>query len=209
MFRRIFFLLLIPCLAACGCQSKTPAQTAAQVDPQAALANMVIDANDFSRDHMKPCTHTQECMAPLACFDGACIIPPSISGKANAHTPVITVKTENDSHPFHVEVVDDEYTMSRGLMMRRNCLDGWGMIFVYADDAKRSFWMHNTYIPLDMVFIRKDGSVSNVIESAEPLNDIPRYQSTDRVRYVLELPAGTAERCQIKSGSTFDLSALN
>ena len=98
--------------------------------------------------------------------------------------------------------------MQRGMMMRKACQPDWGMLFVYPSEGMRSFWMHNTYIALDMVFIRRDGSVSNVIENAEPLNDIPRYESTDRVQYVLELPAGTAAKYRIKPGSRFDMASF-
>ena len=69
--------------------------------------------------------------------------------------------------------------------------------------------MHNTYIPLDMVFIRDDGSVSNIHENAEALNDIPRYFSSDKVKYVLELPAGSVQNHHIDKTTKFDVSSYH
>lgn len=87
--------------------------------------------------------------------------------------------------------------------MRRAFHPDWGMLFVYPNEARRGFWMHNTYIPLDMVFIRRDGSVSNTHENAQALNDEPRYTSTDRVKYVLELPAGSVKKYGINTKTQF------
>ena len=174
----------------------------------AMLSLMVIDQASFDRDFQKSCTHTRECTAPLACFGGQCIIPPAMTGKIENTTPELKFTTKTGAGSVRVEIENDEYLMSRGMMMRKYCQPGWGMLFAYPDEAKRAFWMHNTYIALDMVFIRADGSVSNVVSNAEPLNDVPRYLSTDRVKYVLELPAGDAEKSGIVSGSQFDLTSV-
>lgn len=171
------------------------------------LPQMVIEPQDFNHDIGKICKKTHECTAPLVC-DGQCIVPPSITGRVDEKTPRISFTTPSGKHEVLLEVVDEDYTMQRGLMMRKQCLPGWGMLFIYSGQAKRAFWMHNTYIPLDMVFFRADGSVSNVVENAEPLNDGPRYMSTDKVKYVLELPAGKVAEYGIVSGSTFDVAAF-
>ncbi|MBO4349592.1 MAG: DUF192 domain-containing protein [Proteobacteria bacterium] len=172
------------------------------------LSMMVIERSSFERDFQKSCTHTRECTAPLACFGGQCIVPPAITGKIEPETPELKFTTKTGTGSVRVEIENDEYLMSRGMMMRRYCQPGWGMLFAYPEEGKRAFWMHNTYIALDMVFIRADGSVSNVVSNAEPLNDVPRYLSTDRVKYVLELPAGDAGKYGIVSGSQFDLSSV-
>ena len=172
-------------------------------DITAAMPLMVIAPDTFTQDHLKPCTHTQMCTAPLACIDQFCQIPPSLLGRHTDQTPKLIFKTETAEHQIWIEIMNDDYTMQRGMMMRKAFHPDWGMLFVYPNEAKRSFWMHNTYIPLDMVFIRRDGTVSNTRENAEPLNDQPRYTSTDRVKYVLELPAGSVKKFGINTKTTF------
>ncbi|MBQ9243136.1 MAG: DUF192 domain-containing protein [Proteobacteria bacterium] len=186
-----------------ACSNVKPAVSA---QDDAALQMMVVDRSHFEVSHKKPCSHTRMCPAPLVCENGMCEIPPSITGRADERTPQVSFETDKGKFKIWLEVVDDDYTMQRGMMMRRGCQPGWGMLFVYPSEGMRSFWMHNTYMSLDMVFIRRDGSVSNVIENAEPLNDVPRYESTDRVMFVIELPGGSAAEYGIRSGSRFDMS---
>jgi len=88
----------------------------------------------------------------------------------------------------------------RGLMFVRSLPATTGMLFIYPDEDLRSMWMKNTYIPLDMVFARADGSVSSVLHDVEPLTLTARV-SREPVRYVLELNAGTARRFGIGTGS--------
>lgn len=192
------FLIL---LSLCACSSTSKATKDADI--AAALPLMVIDQTTFEREHLKYCTHTRECTAPLACIEQKCSIPPSLLGRPNEKTNQLKFQTESAEHQIWIEIMDDDYTMQRGMMMRRAFHPDWGMLFVYPNEAKRSFWMHNTYIPLDMVFIRSDGTVSNTRENAEPLNDQPRYTSTDRVKYVLELPAGSVKKYGINTKTKF------
>ena len=71
-----------------------------------------------------------------------------------------------------------------------------GMLFVYENEAIRSMWMKNTYIPLDMVFARADGSVTNVVADTVP-QTLDSKLSSGPARFVLELNAGTARRLGI------------
>jgi uncharacterized membrane protein (UPF0127 family) len=84
----------------------------------------------------------------------------------------------------------------RGLMFVRDMPENTGMLFVYQDSATRSMWMKNTYISLDMIFAREDGSVSSVIHNTQPLS-LASQSSIEPVNYVLELNAGTARRLNI------------
>ena len=88
----------------------------------------------------------------------------------------------------------------RGLMHVRRLPKFTGMLFAYADDAVHSMWMKNTLIPLDMLFIRADGSVSSVAPMTEPLS-LESVASTEPVRYVLELNGGVAAELGIDAGS--------
>ena len=74
------------------------------------------------------------------------------------------------------------------------------MLFVYSNAEYNSMWMKNTYIPLDIAFARSDGSISNIAANTEPLS-LKSIGSTDAVKYVLELNAGTAERLSIDENS--------
>ncbi len=89
---------------------------------------------------------------------------------------------------------------SRGLMFVRELPETAGMLFVYPGDYVVSMWMKNTYIPLDMVFARTDGTVTNVIRDTEP-QSLTSLASTEPVAFVLELNAGTAERLIIDENS--------
>jgi uncharacterized membrane protein (UPF0127 family) len=85
---------------------------------------------------------------------------------------------------------------ARGLMHVRSLPQTTGMLFVYESDGYLSIWMKNTYIPLDIVFARADGSVSSIEYDAEPLS-LRSMQSLEPVRFVLELNAGVAEKLSI------------
>ena len=97
---------------------------------------------------------------------------------------------------FDVYLAQDSEQQRRGLMFVRNMPERTGMLFIYETDDIRSMWMKNTYIPLDMIFARSDGSVSSVIHRAEPHTLVSRA-SVEPVRYVLELNAGVARRLDI------------
>ena len=85
---------------------------------------------------------------------------------------------------------------ARGLMHVRSLPQTTGMLFVYESDGYLSIWMKNTYIPLDIVFARADGTVSSIEHDAEPLS-LRSMRALEPVRYVLELNAGVAKRLSI------------
>jgi uncharacterized membrane protein (UPF0127 family) len=88
----------------------------------------------------------------------------------------------------------------RGLMFVRNMPEDTGMLFIYPGEQIRSMWMKNTYIPLDMIFARADGTVTNVIADTVP-QTLQSNASSEPARYVLELNAGTARRLGIGTRS--------
>jgi uncharacterized protein len=101
--------------------------------------------------------------------------------------------------PIEIEVAEAPEEKSLGLMFRTELADGHGMLFPYDKSQDVSMWMHNTYIPLDMVFIRADGTVHRIESRAEPLSD-RIISSGGPVTGVLELPSGSAERLGLKPG---------
>ncbi len=101
---------------------------------------------------------------------------------------------------FDIYLAVDYEQQRRGLMFVRNLPERTGMLFIYDEDGMRSMWMKNTYISLDLVFIRGDGSVASVIREAQPLS-LQSLSSSEPVRYVLELNAGVTRRYNIGRGS--------
>lgn len=112
---------------------------------------------------------------------------------------MLTIRTAGGQlHRFTVEVARSPQEQEQGLMNRQSLAPDRGMIFPYAPPQPVSFWMKNTYIPLDMVFIRPDNSIAR-IESAIPLNLEP-VPSLEPISAVLEIPGGRAAELGIKAG---------
>jgi len=105
---------------------------------------------------------------------------------------------------FTVEVVDDEHERMRGMMFRDRLAPGWGMLFLYPRERVHSFWMRNTYVPLDLVFLGSDGRVRGVVEHMRPLDPESRGIA-EPSRDVLEIAAGDARRAGIHAGTPFRL----
>ena len=103
------------------------------------------------------------------------------------------VNDDGESLEFDVYLAQKFEQQRRGLMFVRNMPERTGMLFIYDEDEIRSMWMKNTYIPLDIVFARSDGTVSSINHDTVPLT-LNSQASTEPVRYVLELNGGTARR---------------
>ncbi|WP_321504128.1 DUF192 domain-containing protein [Breoghania sp.] len=107
--------------------------------------------------------------------------------------------TSTGRHQFDVEFVARPEDRARGLMYRKSVPEGTGMLFDFYREGPVGFWMKNTYVSLDMVFIRENGAVARVEHDTKPLSEkvIP---SGVPVRYVLEVVAGTARKLNIQPG---------
>jgi uncharacterized protein len=101
---------------------------------------------------------------------------------------------------FDIFIAETDAQKRRGLMFVRHLPEQTGMLFVYREAEQHAMWMKNTFIPLDMLFIREDGTVSSVVRNTEPLS-LRSISSTEAVNYVLELNAGETERLSIEAGS--------
>ncbi|MDX1508553.1 MAG: DUF192 domain-containing protein [Woeseiaceae bacterium] len=88
----------------------------------------------------------------------------------------------------------------RGLMYVRHLPEDAGMLFVYPSSDYHSMWMKNTFIPLDMIFARSDGTIANIVRDTVP-QSLESVSSVEPVSYVLELNAGTSERLRIDENS--------
>ncbi|NEU12210.1 DUF192 domain-containing protein [Methylobacterium sp. BTF04] len=143
--------------------------------------------------------------AALLCLVAASASPRDAEAqdsKAGVVEPLV-ITTRTGPHRFEVEVMRTDADRSRGLMFRRSMAPEHGMLFDFAAVAPVAMWMKNTYLPLDMVFIRANGTIVRVAADTEPLSTkvIP---SGEPVLSVLELNAGTAARLGIRSGDTVE-----
>ncbi len=204
MIRRLLpFLMSLPLAAACAC--------AKNADPDASqiAAALVISQRDFAQSYRLSCEKNRDCALPLVCNRGLCGVPPSVAGNPDDQTPKLVFKTGGAEQSIYLEIAADDYTRQKGMMNRKTCDPKWGMLFIFPNEARRSFWMSNTYLPLDIIFIDKFGNVSNFYQNAKPLDEGPRYTSDKRVRYVLELPGGSIARYGIDASSAFDVAPFN
>ena len=109
---------------------------------------------------------------------------------------------------FHVEVADDEQERARGLMHRDSMPKFSGMLFLYPSPRRVGFWMKNTLIPLDMLFIDRTGTVENVHRMARPMDETPIFGGDD-ILAVLEINGGLAEELGIVPGTQIRHPALD
>lgn len=137
------------------------------------------------------------CAAALAA--AAC---PSPSGGAPSplpsDAPQVVLESGGKSHSVTVEVADDDRKREMGLMFRRKLDPDRGMLFVFPEEDEHTFWMRNTLIPLDMIFIDGRNRVAGVVSRAAPLSLEPR--TAGRSRFVLEVAGGWAEERGVKAG---------
>ncbi len=118
------------------------------------------------------------------------------SEAASAATIPLTIAAAGQTHLFNVEVARTEEEQDRGLMFRTSLPEDGGMIFPFKKPRIGSFWMKNTLIPLDMIFIRADGSIDRIAENTIP-ESLEPVVSGGEVSAVLELRGGTAARLGI------------
>ena len=111
----------------------------------------------------------------------------------------LCIKSKTKTHSFVVEIAKTSQQQAKGMMFRTELADDRGMLFPFTEIRMASFWMKNTVIPLDIIFIRSDGVIENIAENAEPYSTIP-VESTSPVAAVLELRGGLAAEMGIAAG---------
>jgi uncharacterized protein len=121
------------------------------------------------------------------------------SGVRAATFETLEIATKSGVKVFSVELATTEEEKTTGLMYRKELVDGKGMLFDFSPEQQVSMWMKNTYISLDMIFIRADGRILRIAENTEPLSTriIP---SGGLAKGVLEVIAGTAQKYGIAPG---------
>ncbi len=159
-------------------------------------------------------------LLPLA-VTGAC--SPGVSGAASGNQVAsedtearhpesglavipLTVKSGGKSHAFRVEVAESRVEQAKGLMFRRSMGADEGMVFPFHPPREASFWMKNTVIPLDIIFIGADGRILNIEAEAVPYSETPR-SSRGKAAAVLELNGGRAAQLGIGPGDKVEFQA--
>jgi uncharacterized membrane protein (UPF0127 family) len=129
----------------------------------------------------------------------ACSHSTTTSSSVRGEPSVILTSKSGQTIDVKVEIARTEPERQRGLMFRQKLESGRGMLFIFEHPEKLSFWMKNTYIPLDMIFIDANKRVVYIEENAEPLTLQPRGPNED-TQYVLEVPGGWSRAHGVEPG---------
>jgi uncharacterized membrane protein (UPF0127 family) len=134
-----------------------------------------------------------------------CIVACVVSACAqSSKLPVVEARfvtaSGSQTPTFRLEVCSSDGERAMGLMYRRSLAKDAGMIFVFPEERQNSFWMKNTYIPLDMVFVGQDMKVVGILHDVPPLNQLPRAVGKPSL-YVLEFAAGSMRRYGVEEGA--------
>ena len=133
----------------------------------------------------------------------ASLISPLILRAEEAPVPrqdTIVIESDEGAQLLSVEIADTPALRERGLMFRHRVPENRGMLFLYEGVGPVAMWMKNTHIPLDMAFIRPDGTVARLVEGAEP-HSLDTIESREPVAAVLEVAAGEAHKLGLKPGA--------
>ena len=139
------------------------------------------------------------CLMSLAATSALLVLlsaPPAVQA---ASIQPLEIATKSGVQVFSVEMATTEEEKTQGLMYRKELADGKGMLFDFSPEQQISMWMKNTYIPLDMIFIRADGRILRIAENTEP-HSTKIISSGGLARGVLEVIAGTAQKYGIQPG---------
>jgi uncharacterized membrane protein (UPF0127 family) len=116
---------------------------------------------------------------------------------------LLVLHTAKGAFTFHVEIADTDASREKGLMFRTSLAPDAGMLFDFHREAQQAFWMQNTLIALDMVFIAEDGTVRTVHQNARPM-DTTAIPSGVPVRFVLEIAGGRSAEIGLQPGDKMD-----
>jgi uncharacterized membrane protein (UPF0127 family) len=140
-------------------------------------------------------------VAAAACTAQEPVADAAVEYKAQTglETVALTIHSANGAHRFTVEVARTASEQQTGMMHRRSVGPDAGMIFPYDPPQDVAFWMKNTLIPLDMIFIRADGTIARIAANATPLSlqPVPAFEP---VAAVLEIAGGRAAELNIREG---------
>lgn len=111
----------------------------------------------------------------------------------------LEIRTASEVFPFTIELADTDAKRAEGLMFRTKMAADQGMLFDFKREQPVWFWMKNTYLSLDMIFVKADGTILSIAADTTPLSEAT-VPSGGPVRFVFEVVAGTAKRLGVKPG---------
>jgi uncharacterized protein len=217
MRRRTLLIPLVVVLATSECQhvaseeslpttasplgSSAPPPAPARAVERAPAASSPSDALPFEGRCVLPTPDLAPAPVPPGPAEGC---PPDPEGELKA-LPVVRVQVARPQGPsVDAELVRSRHDTSRGLMYRKTLGDDRGMLFDLRARENHTFWMHNTCIPLDLIFIDFDGLIVGIVENAPTLNDASRSVGCPS-RWVLEVNAGWSRRHGVRAGERIEL----
>lgn len=139
----------------------------------------------------------------MALFVAGCKTPEKTSKTVSPETMEVAVQTAQGSERVRVEVANNDEERTRGYMYREAIPEGTGMWFVFNSEQPLSFWMKNTKVALDIIFVDKNFKITNIVKNATPCIKDPclNYYSQGNAQFVLEVPAGYAENHNFETGN--------
>lgn len=124
-----------------------------------------------------------------------------VSSFAFQYGQIVIITQKGEQHFFQVEVASTQEERSQGLMFRPSLPPFSGMLFLFPEEASVGFWMKNTLIPLDMIFISRDGRVMQIAKNTEPQSE-RIIHSLGPIQSVLEINGGLSDQLTISPGDT-------
>jgi uncharacterized membrane protein (UPF0127 family) len=195
------FSLLAACNRTEEPHSSEDAQVAAQpIVPPPGAAEKSTPGTKPSEPPLKAACVVPMAAEPLRRVPKALHCPPGPEQPSELTHGYVVFSDAPGSPRLNVELARAEPEKERGLMFRTQMPDDQGMLFSWNNEEPRTFWMHNTCIPLDMMFIARDGTIAGILEQVPTLNDEPRGVPCPAA-YVLEVNAGWSRSHGVKSGT--------
>lgn len=135
------------------------------------------------------------------------LLVPAVLADVSFGRDKVRLLTAAGTHDLTVELAVDPGQREQGLMRRRQMAPDHGMLFDFGETRRVMMWMKDTYLPLDMLFVARDGTIRTIHENAVPLSETI-IDSGEPVAFVLELNAGTVKRLGIKPGDRLEGSRI-
>jgi len=146
-------------------------------------------------------------MKPVLAKTLALLLAATVLAACHANEPWVEVQGKR----FYVEIADDDASRMQGLMFRDELADNRGMLFIFRREEPRSFWMRNTRIPLDIIYLNRDLEVVSIVHDARPCRtrQCPSYPSRGPAMYVLEINGGQARELGLERGDVLTVGNIS
>jgi hypothetical protein len=127
--------------------------------------------------------------------------------------PSKVIKQKIGSENFNLEIADTSYLLAKGLSGRTELCPSCGMLFIFKSESIQTFWMKDTLIPLDIIFIKENGEITDIYtaspEKGKSDFQLTLYKSSQPTKYVIELSANTAKNLNLKTGDLVNINFNN